>query len=324
MKRFLAILLVLSLLLVPMAAFAEDEGEAPKAPITTKIPKTLEVINEAVNPELEFTFEFTNGEVIDGTAEAAPDIDPVTVKFGEGSTDISNNDIVLNEAAFKTLGVGRYKYDLQEKASDVLGAVTDERTGEFWVYVTYNAELEDLEVTSYLVLYGENEEKGDSFKNEFRAGSLEVTKTVAGNMGDKTQDFEITITFTKPAEKKVDASVIKVNGEFLGEGVGFDENNTLTINATIKHKEKIVIDNLPYGLTYVVTEKEYDGYDTVIKYEDEENKVIDSKLDKVEVINTKETDVPTGITLDNMPYIILMAVALVGLGAFALRKRAQN
>ncbi|NLK57978.1 MAG: LPXTG cell wall anchor domain-containing protein, partial [Tissierellia bacterium] len=33
---------------------------------------------------------------------------------------------------------------------------------------------------------------------------------------------------------------------------------------------------------------------------------------------------PTGITLDNMPYIILMAVALVGLGAFALRKRAQN
>lgn len=44
----------------------------------------------------------------------------------------------------------------------------------------------------------------------------------------------------------------------------------------------------------------------------------------VTVTNDKSSEVPTGITLDNMPYIILMAVALVGLGAFALRKRAQN
>lgn len=94
---------------------------------------------------------------------------------------------------------------------------------------------------------------------------------------------------------------------------------------TEKHGGTIKITNLPDGMGYSVKEKgevngKLDEYD--VTYENAEGTM--DKNQSVVVTNHKSADVPTGITLDNMPYIILMAVALVGLGAFALRKRAQN
>ena len=105
----------------------------------------------------------------------------------------------------------------------------------------------------------------------------------------------------------------------------FDENRQATVEYTVKHGGTIKITNLPDGMGYSVKEKgeedgKLDDYDVTY---DNENGEMDQDQSVV-VTNDKSADVPTGITLDNMPYIILMAVALVGLGAFALRKRAQN
>ena len=53
-------------------------------------------------------------------------------------------------------------------------------------------------------------------------------------------------------------------------------------------------------------------------------KEIDSPLETVTITNTKESHVDTGIVLDSLPYVLLIAVAVVGVVIFTSRKRSHR
>lgn len=91
-----------------------------------------------------------------------------------------------------------------------------------------------------------------AFVNTRAIGSLEISKTVEGNSGDKNRAFTFTVTFSA-------AGSYPYSGSRTGEIKSGD-------GLTLKHGESVFIANLPAGTTYQVTEKEanQDGYVTKV------------------------------------------------------------
>ena len=85
--------------------------------------------------------------------------------------------------------------------------------------------------------------------------------------------------------------------------------------------------NIPYGVTYTVEEADYtsDGYKTTYALGDN-NKKIDSASDSVDITNNKNNDkIDTGINLDSMPYIMILAlVAVCAVVMFARKRFSAN
>ena len=52
--------------------------------------------------------------------------------------------------------------------------------------------------------------------------------------------------------------------------------------------------------------------------------VVDSIEEAVTITNNKVADVDTGIALDSLPYVLLLAVSVVGMAAFVMKKRAER
>lgn len=336
MKRFLAIVLVLSLLLVPMAVFAQDVGEVTKSPgtedsgtedpVTGKILATIPKKYTAPNGAYaNATFNFTFTAQTDG----APAIPGVSISFNHDNSDgVKHGEIDLSAFGSAGVLVGRYMYTVKEEVGTLAGVEYGTRTG------TLVVDKEDGgSVKSYLIIgtMGNEGVKYNEFENTYTGWTLDVTKKVTGNLGDKNKDFTFLITFTLPAGKTIETE--NTNIQFIVNGTTvptpaeftFGENGQATVEYTVKHGHTIEITNLPDGMGYSVKEKgEVEGKlgEYVVTYANANG--VMNQHQSVVVTNHKSADVPTGITLDNMPYIILMAVALVGLGAFALRKRAQN
>jgi hypothetical protein len=168
---------------------------------------------------------------------------------------------------------------------------------------------------------GDNKVEG--FVNTFSAGNLVITKTVEGNLGDKTKEFDITVTLNKPAEKNIDTvKVVYDGGKYEDVPVTFT-GNTAVLDLQIKHGDTITIANLPYGVTYTVDEDDYSSEGYVATGEVLEPLAIGAVNDVV-LLNTNETLVPTGINLDNLPYILILGAATLGLVGFTMKKRFNN
>ena len=61
----------------------------------------------------------------------------------------------------------------------------------------------------------------------------------------------------------------------------------------------------------------------VYDYSDK-GKTIDSASNSVTITNAKEGEVDTGVVLNNMPYILVLAVLAAGVAVFIIRKRRED
>lgn len=61
----------------------------------------------------------------------------------------------------------------------------------------------------------------------------------------------------------------------------------------------------------------------VCDYSDK-GKTIDSTSDSVTITNEKEGEVDTGVVLNNMPYILVLAMLAAGVAVFIIRKRRED
>lgn len=147
---------------------------------------------------------------------------------------------------------------------------------------------------------------------------LTVSKTVNGNMGDRNREFDFTVQAQNSKGQPV-----SVNGTY-GDIVVRDGQFKL------KHGQSLVIPELPYGVTCTVTESipEEEGYTTTVKVnnggEMNSKTVTVENMDTAAVIdftNTKTLNVPTGIFTDNLPYLMMLAMAAIGLTGFSWRKK---
>lgn len=124
-----------------------------------------------------------------------------------------------------------------------------------------------------------------------------ITKLVTGNMGDRDKSFEFTY---------------QINGA-----------NGETFN--LKHGESKTI-RVRIGQSLTVTENS-DGYEVFINGDKAENKAITvtPKGDTtITFTNTKNVNIDTGVSLDTLPYVLLLGGMAVLGGALLLRRREDR
>ena len=108
-----------------------------------------------------------------------------------------------------------------------------------------------------------------------------------------------------------------------------DGSKQAEVTIALKHNETVTFTNIPYDVTYEVVEADYtseaNGKYDAAKYDFTDTaKKIDSATDTVTITNNKGTTVDTGVVLDSLPYILLIAVAVVGVVAFTAKKRTTD
>lgn len=298
------------------------------------------------------------------TKSTMPMFDPATfaISFNNGDATTDGNtksaDIML--PPYEHVGIFTYKITETKPTEETAGVDYDER--EFYLTVTVINKLDNKgnlikdkegkpillrRVTSLYYYYDEGEimQKSQNFLNEFSAGSLSIIKNVTGNMGEKDRYFEVTVTLYAPSDKTVkDAVNVLERGSYVAKPDDTTPGNPATVTVGtetvfhIKHDETITLGNIPYDVTYKVEENimyeaepyNYDKatYEYLDKDADGNNTgitgVIDSGLEIAKVINNKERTVETGINLDSLPYLIILAVAIGGLFLFVTRRRMAS
>lgn len=153
-----------------------------------------------------------------------------------------------------------------------------------------------------------------------KLGNLVITKKVAGNMGDKEEQFTATVTIE---ENETPLSGGVANGQVTVSGGGNDITLTkddfvdgkATVEITIKHGDPVTISGLTYGTSYSVEENNPEDSGYTVTYENEIG-IINKASTDVVITNTRNMAIPTESTADNL--FARMAGYLVALFGFLI------
>lgn len=148
--------------------------------------------------------------------------------------------------------------------------------------------------------------------------TLTVTKTVTGNFGDKSKAFQ----FSMQVDGGNSFELI-VNGTALAKGSQSDYTFSL------KDGENIVIEGMPVGKKIVLAEtnaKQYtvsfnDTVETNRNYVNEKGLTADTNID---VVNYRDTQPDTGVFVDSLPYILIIACVAGVAALFLIRRRKKR
>lgn len=325
MKKMVSMFLTLAMVLsMGSVAMAAEESYTDMSTVT--ITKNYEAENTGTtSPAETFNFTIERTSVTDAAANVTRDNMPLpTIGFvsyvqGEAGSVNKSKEITVTLPEYDSVGI--YTYTIKETAGSTAGVTYYGSDIRLVVTVTQDANGK-IRVAA-VHTEGEGDTKSDNFPNKYSAGSLSVTKEVTGNMGDQTKEFTVTVTFTAPTGKSVN-EVISYVEDGVNKTIAANwANGTATATIALKHNETVTFTNIPYDVTYTVEEEDYtsDGYDSATYTFVDKNKIIDSVSDTVTITNNKGTTVDTGITVDSLPYIVLLAAALVGLVVFFGKRR---
>lgn len=322
MKKFVAILLTLMLVLGIGAAVATEAEVTPTTDTdltdhgTVTIKKVYKLVGAGTSPAETFTLEQVGvGRVTDGDATSAPALGTITgAAFNEGAatadgTTIGNITVALPEYT----NVGVYEYTLQEVAGNTAGVAYYGKTIKLVVTVI-NGTDGNIRVAA-VHTESEDEVKSDKFENTYSAGTLTVKKTVTGNLGDKKKEFDFTVTFAATEGKNWTPAI------GASEGATMVEDNPMSYTFKLKHDAMATFGNLPAGVTYTVTETPVDGYTT---NNIEQKGTIVAGLNEVTFINEKSGTIDTGVTTENLPYVLLIGFVVLAGAALLIKRKAHN
>ncbi|MBO1265022.1 hypothetical protein J3A84_08290 [Proteiniclasticum sp. SCR006] len=316
MKKILTFLAAFTFIFgLSVNAFASTEGYYDWSPI--EINKMLEINNPGtVNPAETFNFVIGTGTgVRDGLPIAAPAFTPNTFSIDvlEG---MLGGKASVNLPLFTQVGV--YTYPVMETAGNTAGMDYDPATYYIVVTVINNPAYPDEgepEFLRVLTLTDANNVKRDKFDNDFDAGDLTVDKEITGNFADPDDEFTITVTVTPVPGKVIKDGPIEWNTNDVTEVGG-----VYTAVYVLKGGESFTIENLPYDVSYTVVETQDPDYD-MPQYDAEATGDMDMASISTTIINNRDTTVNTGISLDSLPYILILGFAASGMGLLFFRRR---
>ena len=351
MKKLLSLALALIMVLtLTVAVAAEEPPYNNDESVTIGVSFTGEN-KTATTPNETFHYTITAGAVIDGNAEGnrtyvqesslsdegtsvpMPTIKTYDVAMTPGAEDGSFT-IVLPEYS----SVGIYYYTVTQTEGNTAGVKYDTRKMIVKVTVIQQEENKVRVAFATASLADKDGNPGTdvkiaTFVNTYSAGSLSVKKLVTGNLGDRDKEFNVKVTFTAPTDKEVESVISYTDGtaQTIETSKWTEKNgsNQAVVTITLKHNETVTFTNIPYGVTYEVKEADYtseaNGKYDAAKYDFTDTaKKIDTASDTVTITNNKNSAVDTGIVLDSLPYVLLIAVAVVGVVIFTARKRSHR
>lgn len=328
------------------AGTAVMAAEVPTVGGTADITKNLHIAEGITVPATTFTFNIhqTAGDktTVASTTTAAFDADAVS------------NDLVSKVAATELTDAtkyphaGVYTFTVSEVKGDVAGMTYDEKTYTVNVYVVNNGD--GLKVDSITANDGTAKVTAMSFDNTYvKDSSLTIEKKVTGTQADRTKHFNFTIQMTKAStDTRTSYTGTVVKGDKCKEAhqnvvLTFDENGKATANVTLCDGDKITFDTIAAGTRYTVTEAgAADGYTPSVAVVENggnaqqatakaeadgisaDNKLIGENANSVVFTNAYADTPVTGVLINNLPYIVLVAVAVCALAAVVLINRRRQ
>lgn len=261
-----------------------------------KVSKTVEGNGADRNKAFKFKVELKNGGnpvsgvyPLDGTAGSKTG----TIVFDENgmaSFELPDGESIvitgLPVGADYTVTENAYKNYKPSDNGKYNGKIETGKTGEISVVNTYD-------------------EKYD----------ISVSKTVKGNQGDKSKNFEFVLKLTGSDGLVVPGSVdIEKNGNFETMKVVDGE-----VKFTLSHGEKIIFKKLPAGVKYEVTETVTDGY----KMTCDNNSGVLRTNANIGFVNTKNVGIPTA-AMTNTGIITAIAVCCGGVVIVAIVRAVKK
>ncbi|MEQ2365239.1 hypothetical protein WMO25_09045 [Coprococcus sp. CLA-AA-H190] len=160
---------------------------------------------------------------------------------------------------------------------------------------------------------GQNDKKVADIQNKYYAGSLNIKKTVTGNAGDKNELFQVTVTFKNESKANMNSDITyknfyDVNGNptTVATPLGWTDevgisgtatthtSETNTVSFYVKDGTTVTFNNIPYGVTYTVTETQPsdDKYTHTFAHEKEDVTVtFDGVLLAADGVTAESTDI---------------------------------
>ncbi|MBQ8200169.1 MAG: hypothetical protein IJZ74_00200 [Clostridia bacterium] len=321
MKKFLAILLSIMMLLGMTAAMAEEGGEEQTPVQTTAIEKVYTGMLP-VGDTLTFTIECV--ETV-GVASDTPYVtlgaatENGTYEYTVTESDDLTNSIALNVTYPETYGTYTYKITETSTGNTNVTAVKDT------VYLqVYNLKDSGKGCTVVGAPDATDTTKNDTFENAYAVGSVEVTKKITGNAANYTDTFPATITLT--SDKPLTGAALQWDGADITYTLVPDSTYKYSIAVTLGGAEESTktLTGVPVGVTVEIAEDEasLNGYTANVTGNGAA--VAADAAAKLEVTNEKSTDIPTGVYMDYIPYVLLLAVAVAGLAGFVVKRRLAS
>ena len=324
-----------------------------------ELTKTFTVVNRGTtSQEEDFTFTITAGATVNGKrVEVVNNKDLTEVPdFGTDKTLVKHVDKLTAGVADKDSGTftidpkeelkitrpGIYYYTVTETNNGIQGvtyakpltmkvtagyATADAKELTYWVALT-----RDTTETNFLFNKDNKVGQDKAFENTYSAGDLVITKAIRGSNGDRAHEFNFTITLSGQKGTKVSYTA----ADKPATGI-IGDDGTLTISdIKLADDGKFVISNIPYGVTYTISENT-EGYiatamkgsatanltttDTTATYNDS----VDADSTTIAFTNTLgNTVIDTGVILDNAPYILMLAVVAGGAMTLVIKKRREE
>jgi len=385
MKKIVAMLLALAMLLAMTSALADDSGfpqNTENAPADSEPTITIKkgyVINDpgnttgitnhpADNPKfsVDKVEYYINGK-LDSTVNVPPLTSITTDGVDEGTFDAEKAVITIKLPKYTK--VGEYAYYLKETAPDspTAGVTYNYTDGSLILKVTIINKLDaNNKPTGELLIGGialrqtnvnaGNENKSteklnnvdgdkDNVHNEYEAGKLTVDKTVKGNMGDTSKPWVFKAEFT-PATGETVRGTITFGGEGTYYGttqptinaetgvitgtvsadtsIAADWNEKQTVYFTLTSGQTFTFINIPEGVNYTITELEANKYGYTTNNETVTDTMGKDADKTASFVNEKSQNPDTGVSVTVVPYIMILAVAMMGAAMMITRRRKEE
>lgn len=346
-KKKLGALILAGTMLLSMGTTAFAAGETiPDVNNNGKvtITKDFEMADGLATPNVTFKFTATSE-----TPDALPAmIEDISYAAGDKGTLKDEKYVISKDTAISFTGNwkhdGEYVYTVTESQENPVENVTyDTSSYKLRVYVIN--EGNGLKVQKITAEGKDGKTNRILFTNTYTKNdaTLTIEKNTEGDYADKTRKFDFEITFTK---SPMSADQTTFTGTIGAQSVECTAGQTKTFK--LADGEQLVFNNLPVGTTYMVKElAATDGYTpkvTVIENqtttvtnktvqetealdtlkENGKNNLVGENENKVTFTNTYKDVAVTGIVMNNLPFILLVAVAIVAFVSLAVIKRRRT
>ena len=306
---------------------------------------------DKVAPAPAETFNFTVEKVScdnpDVKVEGMPQIEGFVITF-DADTDIKS---LVMDAKYKLdlpsfTRVGKYVYKISETPGTTAGVTYDsipvylvvdvltDGNNHLYRYVSLHKGSDTS--AKFGGSYGE-ENYVPAFTNTFsstkpnpdpdpanKETGFGVKKTVSGNSADDQRYFDFKVTFTIAQDKTFDGTISVTGGSNQANPATASKtgDKTYEVDLKLKHNDTIYFGSVPVGTTYAVSETVPDGYTASVN--NVTGTVDAEKVTIVTIDNNCNKEIPAGVSLDSLPYVIMLTVVAAAAVLIMLKKRAAQ